>query len=310
MKTNSRPNTNVVRKHATNIACLLIPVLIYTVPGVLCFLLITNCADYLQKVSMAISPLVYSFGFACIAGIISMPFQSGVIPGRFPRLTGNLIYSKRKIYGTCWTTVFYCKPVYFLILNTPIIKKITFRLFGYHSDLSFTVYPDCWVRDLCLLELGKNVYLSNRATIGTNICHIDNTISVDKITIGENSIIGHLAMIAHGVKIGSDSEIGVGCGIGIKATIGSHVNVGPMCMINHYAQIGNHVIIGTKSYIGACAKIADNIKIPPGAIIPDKAIIKSPSDIYKYLSSAYLFRQEEKDLHISVNGKANHHAIC
>ena len=287
---------SLIRKKLTDLFCLLIPAIIYGIPFLTCVLLIKYSHNYLQAVVLTSLPFIYAYGFAFIAGIISIPFQQGIKPGRFPRHTGDLTYSRRKIYGTSWTTVYYCKPVYFLVLSSPPVRNCIFRLFGYKGNLNFTIYPDCWIRDLGVLDFGNKVYLSNRATIGSNICHRDNTISVDKISIGENSIIGHLAMIAHGVHIGSDSEIGVGCGVGINAHIGNHASIGPMSMINHYAQIGNHVRIGAKSYIGAGAKIADHLKIPAGSLIPDKANITGENDLDRYLRSTSAPEHVQEDL--------------
>jgi hypothetical protein len=44
-----------------------------------------------------------------------------------------------------------------------------FRLFGYRGSMKFTVYPDTWIRDLPLLMFGEGAYVSNRATLRTNI---------------------------------------------------------------------------------------------------------------------------------------------
>jgi carbonic anhydrase/acetyltransferase-like protein (isoleucine patch superfamily) len=285
MQAKTLQTTSSTRRTLTNLLCAIIPLLAYALPGFALYLLITSSIPVLKYAAMILSPVLFSFLFVLTAGAISYPFHSGVIPGKFPRDPGHATYSKRKIYGTCWTTIFYCKPVYYFILNSKLLKTLTFRLFGYKGDMNFTVYPDVWIRDMRLLKLGKNAYLSNRSTIGTNICHMDKTISVDAISIGENSIIGHLAMVAHGVEVGDNSEVGVGCAIGIKVQIGHFTTVGPTTTVNHYARIGSNVFIGTKSYIGAAAQIADGIKIPAGAIIPDKANIKTQEQVAQYVSA-------------------------
>jgi hypothetical protein len=35
--------------------------------------------------------------------------------------------------------------------------------------MTFTVYPDSWIRDLPLLPFGQGEYVANPSTIGTNI---------------------------------------------------------------------------------------------------------------------------------------------
>ena len=278
-------HTSSLRRNLTNLLCAAIPLLVYALPGSALYVLINISIPLVQYAAILFSPALFSLGFVLTAGAISYPFHSGIVAGKFPRDPRHATYSKRKIYGTCWTTVFYCKPVYYFILNSKFLKTLTFRLFGYEGGMDFTVYPDVWIRDMRLLKLGKNAYLSNRCTIGTNICHMDKTISVGPISIGENSIVGHLAMIAHGVEVGDNSEVGVGCGIGLKVQIGHRTTIGPTCSVNHYARIGSNVFIGTKSYIGAAAQIANGIKIPAGAIIPDKANIKTQEQVQQYVSA-------------------------
>src|SRR5690606_32657555 len=100
-----------------------------------------------------------------ISGLLSCPFQSAIIPGRFPRDLGESIYARRRLYGLCWTLVYYCKPVYAGWLAVPALKRLLFRLFGYRGPTDFTVYPDTWIRDLPLLHFGSGVYVANRATL-------------------------------------------------------------------------------------------------------------------------------------------------
>jgi hypothetical protein len=119
--------------------------------------------------ALLIAPLVYTLCFVLTAGALSLPFQSGIIAGKFPRDLRHPVYRKRRFYGLCWTSVYYFKPLYFLCLTIPWLKWATFRLFGYRGQMDFTIYPDTWIRDLPLLELGRGAYIANRATLGTNI---------------------------------------------------------------------------------------------------------------------------------------------
>lgn len=272
-----------LRRSLTDLLCYLLPIAAYAVPVLLCVELFRMSPEHIHWMVLVLEPPLFVLAFIMPVGLVAWSVRKGIVPGKFPRDTGHAIYSKRRIYGICWTTVFYCKPIYFLVLNSRWLRRLTFSLFGYQGNSDFTVYPDVWIRDLPLLDLGPNVYLSNRCTIGTNICHMNKTISVDRISIGANAVIGHLAMIAHGSRIGNFSEVGVACGVGINVEIGDHVHIGPMCMLNHYARIGDHVRVGTRCYVGAGARIADGTTIPPGTVIPDRAIISSEEDVHRYL---------------------------
>jgi hypothetical protein len=46
---------------------------------------------------------------------------------------------------------------------------LAFRLLGHRGSLDFKVDPDTWIRDLPLRDLGPGAYVSNRATLGTNM---------------------------------------------------------------------------------------------------------------------------------------------
>lgn len=77
------------------------------------------------------------------------------------------------------------------------------------------------------------VYLSNRATIGTNMCNIDGTILVAPIRIGRGAMVGHLAMIGPGATLGKKAEIGVGV-----AWPPSHVGTDRRCGIQWLKRLG------------------------------------------------------------------------
>lgn len=145
--------------------------------------------------------------------------------------------------------------------------------------MDITLYPDTWIRDLPLLNLEEGVYLSNRLTVGTNMCLLSGEIIVNQITIKKGALIGPFCGIGPGVTIGQGAEIGFGAKVGIGASIGKGTNIGMNSFVSHFARIGNNVKIGESCYIGKMARIADHIIIPSGLVIPDKASIKSQSDV-------------------------------
>lgn len=254
-------------------------VVIYAIPAVACAALIALAPSLWSRVvAIAVVPLVASTALVVTAGLLSVPSRRAIIAGKFPRSLSHPVYGPRRLYGLCWTSVYYAGPLYQLALITPWLRWLMLRLFGYRGAMNVTFYADTWLRDLPLLDVGEGAYLSNRATIGTNICLQTGDILVDRVTIGARAMVGHLAMLAPGAVLGEAAEIGVGVAFGIKARAGARCRVGPGCVINHGARLGDDVEVGTMAYVGAGVSVADGIKIPEGAIIPSRAVISSQAD--------------------------------
>jgi acetyltransferase-like isoleucine patch superfamily enzyme len=216
--------------------------------------------------------------YVIVAGLLSGLTLRAIVAGRFPRDLGHEIYGPRRLYALCWTAIYYCGPIYHVVLALPWLKRLTFRLFGYRGSLDFQTYPDTWLRDLPLLSIGKGAYLSNKATISPNMCLKNGKIIVMPVSIGDGSLIGHMTMIAPGVTIGADSEVGVGVSIGVRARIGASTLVDHITTIDHEVTIGDRCTIGLRAYVGRKAVVMDGIKIPPGAIVPARSVIASQAD--------------------------------
>jgi len=211
---------------------------------------------YLRAAVILFAPVLYSALMASIAGVLSLPHQRSIRPVRLIRRLNDPVYFDRRVYGLCWTSLYYTKPVYHICLSIPLLRHIVFRLFGYRGQMNFTVYPDTWIRDLPLLDFGRGAYISNRATLGTNMV-FGNSIVVDRITVGEKAVVGHLAMLGPGVRIGTHSDVGVGSALGIKVTVGSRTSIGGMSGVESRAKIGDGVRIGPCSLVTAGSRIAD-----------------------------------------------------
>jgi len=234
----------------------------------------------------ALFPFLFVPTFITLAGGLSRLAHSKIIPGRFPREAFHKIYGWRRVYGLCWTQVFYFKPLYAISLAVPRFKTYMLRLFGYKGpSTSFVVYPDTWLRDLPVLDIGKDAYLANRSTIGTNICLNDNTILVDSIRIRDKGLVGHLAVLAPGCCIETGAEIGVVTSIGLRSWIGPKVAIKPNCLINHGCNLEEGCEIGTRSYIGLRVRIGKGVKVPAGANVPEGSIIMNQEEMDKYWSS-------------------------
>ena len=235
--------------------------LIYGLPTLGVIVAIKDSGRY-ASIAAAFAPLLWSIQFLLTASILSMLHQFSIMPGKFRRSVNDRCYFHRRLYGTCWTAVFYNKPVYFLCLSIPVLKRMTFRIFGYRGSMSFTVYPDTWIRDLPLLHFEDGAYVSNRATLGTNIVLKNGFLLVDRITLRSNSLVGHLAMLAPGVELEAGAEVGVGGGIGIRARLGRNAFIGPCCVIEHGVKIGDNSAIGAHSFVGSGSQVANGIRLP------------------------------------------------
>jgi carbonic anhydrase/acetyltransferase-like protein (isoleucine patch superfamily) len=223
---------------------------------------------------IVVSPILWTLLFLALAGTFSLPHQFAIVPGKMRRDVSKRMYFHRRLYGLCWTTVFYNKPVYFLCLSIPFLKWIVFRLFGYRGSMNFTVYPDTWIRDLPLLHFEDGVYVSNRATLGTNMVLSNGFLLVDEITLRANALVGHLVMLAPGVILEAGAEVGVGSGIGIRTTLESGAFVGVCCVIEHGVRISKDAEVSAHSYVGSRSYLGVGTKLPPGAMVPPRTRVE------------------------------------
>jgi carbonic anhydrase/acetyltransferase-like protein (isoleucine patch superfamily) len=235
--------------------------------------------------AVGIAPIIFSVVFPIIAGLISLPFQRGIVSGRFPREPYHKVYFCRRVFGGCWAQLFYFKPVYSFVLAIPIFRSFVFWLFGYRGSPDFTVYPDTWIRDLPVLKISEGAYLANRATIGTNIVLTDGSILVETIRIRRKALIGHLCIIGTGSTIGESAEIGLRSSIGIRTRIGDKANIKPSTSISHGTTIGEGTIVGTMSYVGTKCYVGAGVKLPAGSVIPDGAVVNTQEEADTYFSS-------------------------
>lgn len=246
------------------VAAILIPsylALIFGAPA----LLLWMAARQAWPIAMALG-LAAPLAYVLTAALLSWPHQRFVVEGRMPLDTAIPAYFHRRLYGLCWTAVYYSGPVYFLILSVPVLKRATFRAFGYRGSMDFTIYPDTWVRDLPLLDFGAGSYLSNKATIGSNMIFIRNgqkIIEVGRITVGRNAMVGHLTMVGPGTEIGDGVQIGVGCGIGRRVRIGERAVIGDTVVLDHGAKVQACASVSTRSYVGMGRNVLETDEVAP-----------------------------------------------
>src|SRR5262247_628928 len=108
-------------------------VAIFGLPLVSCDLLYLASKSYLvtRLMAIAVAPVLFATAFVTIAATLSMAHQKAIVAGRYPRSVAHPIYFPRRLYGLCWTSVYYFTPIYFITLSIPFLKKLLFRGFGY-----------------------------------------------------------------------------------------------------------------------------------------------------------------------------------
>jgi acetyltransferase-like isoleucine patch superfamily enzyme len=268
---------------------LLAPLFVTCIFGLPLVVLGLPCAlggtGWILLLTLFAAPLVYPLLFVLTAGCLSVPFHRAIVAGRFPRDLYHPVYRARRLYGLCWTCLYYFKPVYFLCLSIPELKWLTFRLFGYRGQMKFTVYPDTWIRDLPLLDFGEGAYIANRATLGTNLVLSNGQILVDAIRVGPGATVGHLAMLGPGVVLGKGAEVGAGCGIGVGCRVGDGALIQPFSALNHSAQVGDRATVGGMSYVGASTLVGEGLRLPVACVVPNGVAIRTPEQARNLLSS-------------------------
>ncbi len=251
---------------------LLLPIfalIFVTIPFVLASLPVILSVTVGEKLIGAASfPIIFLFQFLLITGLFSLPFHKSIKNGKFPRDLSDSTYGSRRLYGLCWTWVFYSGPIYFICLTFKPLKWILLRSFGYKGSLDFTIYPDTWIRDWPILDFGQGAYVANKSSLGSNLCLSNGQILVEGIRMGEGAMLGHLGILGPGVQIGSFAELGTSVVAGIRVRVEAKAKVGSCSALNHGAVIGAGAEIGANSYIGLKAYVANGIKIPSGSNIP------------------------------------------
>ncbi len=190
-------------------------------------------------------------------------------PGSFERTKNSPDYQSRVIYTKELRNFVYSPATLNIIFTDPIIKSLFFKTFGYNGQADFTLYPNCWLRDLPLLNFGKDVYLGDGILLGTNQIDSDqNSIRVGKIAIGDRTIFDQKCAIGLNTSIGKDCIIGYHVSIGLKCTIGDDTKVEALTVIGHGTTIGKNVHIQIHSKIGNFVLIEDGLTVPEFSCIP------------------------------------------
>jgi UDP-3-O-[3-hydroxymyristoyl] glucosamine N-acyltransferase len=212
---------------------------------------------------------------------------SNIKAGKFVRNREEKDYNDRITYTQELRNYLYNPAVLNVIFGDQALKEKFFRTFGYKGEVNFTIYPKCWLRDLPLLDIGKNVYLADNILLGTNQVTPDQkSLVVGTIKIGDNCIFDQGCSVGGKTAIGQDGVIGFEVAIGFKNKIGDNIKVGERSTIGHGNRIGNDVTIGYMSKIGHFCVIEDGVDIDEMAEIPSYSLVTKEGVFSRRKSSA------------------------
>lgn len=235
-------------------------------------------------IAILVTPVLFLLVFSVLCGLLSIPGRKYIRKGKVNRDLNNKEYAMRRLHAVPWTLMYYCSPIYFVILSVPLLKRVVFRLFGYKDSLDFNLHPDTWIRDLPVLHVGKGSYLANKSSVATNMVLMHGMLLVDDVTIGENSCVGMSAMVGPGTRMGNSTFVDTAAMTGLRCWFKDNVKVGEAAGVQHGVVVEENSKIGPGSIIGLRCKIGPNIKIPEGSHIHAGVRIRTQQEAESYFS--------------------------
>ena len=197
-------------------------------------------------------------------------------PGTFQRDPESQDYRDRLTYTKAFRKFAYNPAILNEIFSDVELKEKFFRTFGYQGALDFTIYPNCWLRDLPMLDIGSGTYLADGILLGTNQVSTDQKVlRVGRIKIGERCVFDQQCKLGYNSRIGNDCIIGIQTAIGLKCKMGDNVKVGEATTIRHSVTIGDNVVIGAETQIGNFVIIDEGVEILEFSRIPSFSHVTS-----------------------------------
>lgn len=194
--------------------------------------------------------------------------------GFFQRDPNDPEYQSRLYYTEKLRQYVYDPATMNTILGDPDLKAMFFKTFGYPGQMRFTIYPNCWLRDLPLLEIGEDAYLADGILLGTNqVSRNQKTLKVGPISIGARTVFDQQCMVGLNTKIGIECVIGVRACIGLFCSIGDRVVINALSNVSHKVHIGDGVTVGYDCTIGAGSIVEDDVVIEDYTKVPQNSLV-------------------------------------
>ncbi len=202
-------------------------------------------------------------------------FQNAVAsikPGKMRRDPQNEAYRQRLIYTKALRNYLYNPAILNVIFGDSDLQSLFLRTFGYTNNTQFTIYPNAWLRDFPMLDIGENTYLGDGILLGTNQVSVNQKfITVGKIKIGANSVFDQKCSVGYHTTIGKNVQVRFNTAIGLKCTLGDHVTLGEFNVIGHATHIGHNAILHTYCRVGHFVTIDEGVVVEEFANIPSNS---------------------------------------
>jgi len=185
-----------------------------------------------------------------------------VLPGRYRMFgdAGSVRWAIRGWAPGVFLTVF--QPLFFM---SRAYQSLALRALGARLGREAWVTSRTVLREPHLVSVGARSLIGEFANIACSYQPRLGVLIVDRVTIGDDVLVGAHAHLGPGCGIGDDVVIGHGCGLGPRVRVGRGSRIGAGSMIHRGATVGCDVRIGK-----ACVVVA-HTHVPDGTVVPDHA---------------------------------------
>jgi UDP-2-acetamido-3-amino-2,3-dideoxy-glucuronate N-acetyltransferase len=140
-----------------------------------------------------------------------------------------------------------------------------------HSAEAMTA-DTCRIDDSAIIrhrvQLGEHVCIEAMAVVGyNNLTHIhDASMVMDRVTVGDRTLIRTHAVVYRGSRIGEDVKIGHGVTLREGMTVGDRTAIGNQVSCEGYTSIGADCVIHAGSHLTSFMVIEDKVFLGPGVV--------------------------------------------
>lgn len=184
--------------------------------------------------------------------------------GRFRMFSdrGSVRWALKGWAPALFLTVF--QPVFFLSAR---FQRVALRAFGATLGAGAWVTSRTIVREPHFIVIGARALIGEHAHLACSYQPRPGALVVERIEIGEETLIGAYCILAAGVRVGARCVVEHAVDMAGRVQVGDDSRIGSRTSIYNGARIGSRVRIGKHCVILAGATVADGVTVPDGMIV-------------------------------------------